>query len=124
MNECHDHLRKKRARPLVYETDLSEEQVSRLDGIVSSCVSRYHTPGEDMEAKETIYRILGSLSEGDRRRPILREIEGFSIQELADILNLNLNTVKYGFFAHGDEPRMPIGRHRVEALQLQRRVRR
>jgi RNA polymerase sigma factor (sigma-70 family) len=35
VNECWDYLRKKKVRPLVYEADLSEEQVSRLDGIVS-----------------------------------------------------------------------------------------
>src|SRR6202040_3020522 len=36
VNECWDYLRKKKVRPLVYEADLSEEQVSRLDGIVSA----------------------------------------------------------------------------------------
>src|SRR5208283_5466764 len=36
VNECWDYLRKKKVRPLVYESDLSEEQVSRLDGIVSA----------------------------------------------------------------------------------------
>src|SRR5271169_316702 len=36
VNECWDYLRKKKVRPLVYEADLSEEQVSRLDAIVSS----------------------------------------------------------------------------------------
>ena len=36
VNECWDYLRKKKVRPLVYESDLSEEQVSRLDGMVSA----------------------------------------------------------------------------------------
>jgi RNA polymerase sigma-70 factor (ECF subfamily) len=31
VNECWDSLRKKKVRPLVYESDLSEEQVQRLD---------------------------------------------------------------------------------------------
>src|ERR1700751_6476659 len=35
VNECWDYLRKKKVRPLLYEADLSEEQVWRLDGIVS-----------------------------------------------------------------------------------------
>ena len=40
VNECWDYLRKKKVRPLVYESDLSEEQVSRLDGIVSRRIVR------------------------------------------------------------------------------------
>src|ERR1700723_4055181 len=36
VNECWDHLRKRKVRPLVYEADMSEEQVSRLDGAASA----------------------------------------------------------------------------------------
>src|ERR1700749_1191275 len=34
--ECRHYRRKKKVRPFVYEADLSEEKVSRLDGIVSA----------------------------------------------------------------------------------------
>src|ERR1700722_3960238 len=33
VNECKDYFRKRRVRPLVYEADLSEEQISRLEGL-------------------------------------------------------------------------------------------
>ena len=97
VNECWDYLRKRKVRPLVYEADLSEEQVSRLDGIVSS-----DRPPESAsartETREILERMLGALPEQDQQLLILKEIEGFSVQELAEILGLNVNTVKVRLF--------------------------
>ena len=97
VNECWDYLRKKKVRPLVYEADLSEEQVSRLDGIVSA-----DRPPESSsaraEAREILERMLAALPEQDRQLLVLKEMEGFSVQELAEILNLNVNTVKVRLF--------------------------
>lgn len=90
-------LRKKKVRPLVYEADLSEEQVSRLDGIVSA-----DRPPESAsaraESREVLERMLAALPEQDRELLVLKEMEGFSVQELAEILNLNVNTVKVRLF--------------------------
>lgn len=97
VNECWDYLRKKKVRPLVYEADLSEEQVSRLDGIVSADRPPA-SPSERLEANELIDRMLGALTEQDRQLLLLKEVEGFSVQELAEILNLNVNTVKVRLF--------------------------
>lgn len=97
MNECLDYLRKQRTWPLVYEANLSEEQVSRLEGIALA-TTKQGGPIERIEAKEALDRILGSLSEQDRQLLILREAEGFSIRELAEILGLNVNTVKIRLF--------------------------
>jgi RNA polymerase sigma-70 factor, ECF subfamily len=97
VNECWDYLRKKKVRPLVYEADLSEEQVSRLDGIVSM-----DRPPEGssarVEARDILERVLSTLPEQDRQLLVLKEMEGFSVQELAEILNLNVNTVKVRLF--------------------------
>jgi RNA polymerase sigma-70 factor (ECF subfamily) len=97
VNECWDYLRKRKVRPLVYEADLSEEQVARLDGIVSS-----DRPAENAsaraETREILERMLSALPEQDRQLLVLKEIEGFSVQELAEILNLNVNTVKVRLF--------------------------
>lgn len=97
VNECWDYLRKKKVRPLVYEADLSEEQVSRLDGIVSA--DRLPAgPAERAETRELLDRMLDSLPDQDRELLVLKEIEGFSVQELAEILDLNVNTVKVRLF--------------------------
>lgn len=97
VNECWDYLRKKKVRPLVYESDLSEEQVSRLDGIVSAERVSLNA-NERAEVKQLLERMLDKLPEQDRQLLVLKEMEGFSVQELAEILNLNVNTVKVRLF--------------------------
>jgi RNA polymerase sigma-70 factor, ECF subfamily len=97
VNECWDYLRKKKVRPLVYESDLSEEQVSRLDGIVSADRVTLG-PNDQAEVRDLLERMLDKLPEQDRQLLVLKEIEGFSVQELAEILDLNVNTVKVRLF--------------------------
>jgi RNA polymerase sigma-70 factor (ECF subfamily) len=97
VNECWDYLRKKKVRPLVYESDLSEEQVSRLDGIISAD-RMAPGPSERLEVKDLLQQMLEKLPEQDRQLLILKEVEGFSVQELASILDLNVNTVKVRLF--------------------------
>jgi RNA polymerase sigma-70 factor (ECF subfamily) len=97
VNECWDYLRKKKVRPLVYESDLSEEQVSRLDGIVSADRPP-DSPLERAEVKELLDWMLDKLPEQDRQLLVLKEMEGFSVHELAEILGLNVNTVKVRLF--------------------------
>ncbi len=97
VNECWDYLRKKKVRPLVYEADLSEEQVSRLDWIVSAD-RPVSGASEQAEVKETLEWMLEKLPEQDQQLLVLKEMEGFSVQELAEILDLNVNTVKVRLF--------------------------
>jgi len=97
INECWDYLRKKKVRPLVYEADLSEEQVSRLDNIVSADRPP-EGPNARSEAREVLDRLLAALPEQDRQLLVLKETEGFSVQELAEIFHLNVNTVKVRLF--------------------------
>jgi len=97
VNECWDYLRKRKVRPLTYEADLSEEQVSKLDGLATA-----DRPPENAavrtEARELIQQLLAPLPEQDQQLLLLKEVEGFSVQELAEILKLNVNTVKVRLF--------------------------
>jgi len=97
VNECWDSLRKKKVRPLVYESDLSEEQVQRLDSYAT--VGRSPAgPDEQAQARELVELLLTSLSEEDKRILLLKEVEGLSVQEIAEIFGLNVNTVKVRMF--------------------------
>jgi RNA polymerase sigma-70 factor, ECF subfamily len=97
VNECWDLLRKKKVRPLVYESDLSEEQARQ---VITS--GEKENPGPDVsqriEARERVERLLEGLDERDRLMLILKEVEGFSIEEIAEVLSLNGNTVKVRLF--------------------------
>lgn len=97
VNECWDYLRKKKVRPLVYETDLSEDQISRLDGAASS-ERPPESPARRAEVQDILDQLLDELPERDRELLVLKEVEGFSVQELAEILNVNVNTIKVRLF--------------------------
>jgi RNA polymerase sigma-70 factor (ECF subfamily) len=97
VNECWDLLRKKKVRPLVYESDLSEEQAKQ---VITSGEKKNPGPdiSEKIEAREHVERLLEGLDERDRLMLILKEVEGYSIEEIAEALNLNGNTVKVRLF--------------------------
>lgn len=97
VNECWDLLRKKKVRPLVYESDLSEEQARQ---VMTSAEKVNPGPdiSEKIEARENVERLLEGLDERDRLMLILKEVEGYSIEEIAEVLNLNGNTVKVRLF--------------------------
>src|SRR5579863_4608390 len=97
VNECWDLLRKKKVRPLVYEADLSEEQARQ---VVTSEERGSTAPdiSERLAAQQRVERLLEGLDERDRLMLVLKEVEGFSIEEIAEVLHLNSNTVKVRLF--------------------------
>jgi RNA polymerase sigma-70 factor, ECF subfamily len=97
VNECWDLLRKKKVRPLVYEADMSEEQARQ---VISSAEKSKDGPdiSDRLEARQRVERLLDGLEERDRLMLILKEVEGFSIEEIAEVLDLNANTVKVRLF--------------------------
>jgi len=97
VNECWDLLRKKKVRPLVYESDLSEEQARQ---VINSAERKNEEPDirAKLEARQRVERLLDGLEERDRLMLMLKEVEGFSIDEIAEVLDLNANTVKVRLF--------------------------
>jgi RNA polymerase sigma-70 factor (ECF subfamily) len=90
-------LRKKKVRPLVYESDLSEEQARQIvaaeaKGAIAPDIS------ERLEARQRVEQLLEGLDDRDRLMLVLKEVEGFSIEEVAEVLDLNANTVKVRLF--------------------------
>jgi RNA polymerase sigma-70 factor (ECF subfamily) len=97
VNECWDLLRKKKVRPLLYEADLNEEQAhayqSTEDG--NECAPDV---SERLEAREQLDQWLECLDEKDRTMLVLKEVQGFTVEEIAGIMGLNGNTVKVRLF--------------------------
>jgi RNA polymerase sigma-70 factor (ECF subfamily) len=97
VNECWDLLRKKKVRPLLYESDLSEEQAhqvlaSKEKGGTGPDIS------DQLGDRQRVERLLEGLDERDRLMLILKEVEGFTIEEIAETMGLNANTVKVRLF--------------------------
>src|SRR5216684_2921900 len=80
VNECWDLLRKKKVRPLLYEADLSEEQARMIEASEEKG-SRAPDISERLETRQRVERLLEGLDERDRLMLILKEVEGFSIEE-------------------------------------------
>src|ERR1041384_8776987 len=97
VNECWDLLRKKKVRPLLYESDLSEEQAQQF-GTVERQDAGLSDISETLQARQEVELLLEGVDERDRMMLILKEVEGFAIEEIAEILDLNANTVKVRLF--------------------------
>jgi RNA polymerase sigma-70 factor, ECF subfamily len=97
VNECWDLLRKKKVRPLLYEADLSDEQTQQ---ITAAQGSRSTEPDvlERLSARERVEQLLGGLDDRDRMMLILKEVEGLSIEEIGETMDMNANTVKVRLF--------------------------
>ena len=101
VNECWDYLRKKKVRRLVYEADLSEEQVRKLESVPEhSFGGQRHREdaGRRLEQRQLVERLLGELEEKDQLMLVMKEVEGFSVEEIGEVLGLNVNTVKVRLF--------------------------
>ena len=97
VNECYDYLRKKRVRKLVYESDFSEEESLLMQ---NSEAAMDHRPAVDTQLaqRDFVLKLLAKVSEEDRKLMLLKEVEGHSVEELAQMTGMNENTIKVKLF--------------------------
>jgi RNA polymerase sigma-70 factor (ECF subfamily) len=101
VNECWDYLRKKKVRRLVYEADLSDEQNRQLQGVSEQPFGALRSPEDAarrVEQQQLVERLLSELDEEDAAMLVMKEVEGFSVEEIGESLNINVNTVKVRLF--------------------------
>lgn len=97
VNECYDYLRKKKVRKLVYESDFSEEDALRME---------HSEPPRDpnrpidvtLAQRDLALKLLSRLPEEERNLLLLKEVEGHSVEELAQMTGINENTIKVKLF--------------------------
>ena len=97
VNECWDLLRKRKVRPLVTEADLSEEQAQMYQASSEATDGRPDA-SERLAAREQVEDLLSCLDERDRTMLVRTEVQGFAVEEIAEIMELNTNTVKVRLF--------------------------
>ena len=97
VNECYDYLRKKRVRKLVYESDFSDDDAKRMEA--SEPAVDHAVPADTRLAqRDLILKLLSKVSEQERSLILLKEVEGHSVEELAQMTGLNENTIKVKLF--------------------------
>jgi len=94
VNECYDYLRKQRAAKMQCLSEMTEEDARQAANTASSRVS----PERQVEMAQTVSLLLGKLTADERLLLVLKEVEGYSIQELARMFAWNENTVKVKLF--------------------------
>jgi RNA polymerase sigma-70 factor, ECF subfamily len=97
VNECYDYLRKKKVRKLVYESDFTEEDAVRMEN--SEPARDQRQPVDvSLAQRDLVLKLLSKLPEEERNLLLLKEVEGHSVEELAEMTGINENTIKVKLF--------------------------
>lgn len=97
VNECYDYLRKKRVRKLTYESDFSEEESRMMENSEQNS-DRTRPVDTTLAQRDLIMKLLEKVSEEERMLILLKEVEGYSVEELARRTGMNQNTIKVKLF--------------------------
>jgi len=97
VNECFDYLRKRKVRKLVYESDMSEDEVRRVENTEPS-IDRTAPADSSLAQRDYVMKLLSRVSEEERMLLMLKEVEGYSVEELAAKTGMNENTIKVKLF--------------------------
>ena len=97
VNECFDYLRKKKVRKLVYESDMSEDEVRRVENSETG-TSRAPRADTNLARRDYVVKLLERVSGEERDLLMLKEVEGYSVEEMARRLKMNENTIKVKLF--------------------------
>ncbi|MFN0167847.1 MAG: RNA polymerase sigma factor [Bryobacteraceae bacterium] len=97
VNECYDYLRKRKVRKLVYESDLSEDEVRRVEH-TEPATDQQPLADSSLANRDYLFKLLSKVSEEERNLLMLKEVEGHSVEELAGMTGMNENTIKVKLF--------------------------
>jgi RNA polymerase sigma-70 factor (ECF subfamily) len=97
VNECFDYLRKKKVRKLVYESDMSEDEVRRVEN-TEPAIDRGTRTDTTLARRDYVVKLMDKVSDEEKRLLILKEVEGYSVEELSGMMKMNENTIKVKLF--------------------------
>jgi len=94
VNECYDHLRRNRSRRLFSVSEISEAECRQMERSPSHELA----PDRRAELGQIVSLLLEKVSPEERVLLMMKEVEGYSIQDLARVFGWNQNTVKVKLF--------------------------
>ena len=98
VNQCYDQLRKRRRSPQINYSDLSETEATAFEGLPSLTEAKPPNIARTVELRQIADRLLSLLPPGDRTMLVLKEMEDFTIEDLAGIFKISKNAVKLRLF--------------------------
>jgi RNA polymerase sigma-70 factor (ECF subfamily) len=111
-NTCYDHLRYKRRRPATPLEDLVENPDDHSDKLISDDIDQPEEQVLQGELKALIQTGINQLPEDQAIVLVLSDVQGFSYQEIADIIGQPLGTVK---------SRLSRGRQRLRNFLMEKK---
>lgn len=96
VNAAYDYLRRQRRRGESRMSDLSEEQIVMADAAAG--IEQQALEQERIRIREQAQALLDTVSEEDRILLTLKEVEGLSLKELAQVYHVNENALKVRLF--------------------------
>ena len=94
INECYNHLRKRQSRRLLCVSEMTEAEARHMENTRSSDPS----PQRRAELAQMVSLLLGKVSAEERLLLLMKEVEGYSIEDLSRLFDCNENTVKVKLF--------------------------
>lgn len=98
VNHCYDFLRRERAQPATFSVSPGDRDAAQPTALVD----KLEAPGQDPERQAVLRDLVGKLLErapaDDRVILVLKEMEGLSVEEIGEILELRPGTVKVRLF--------------------------
>jgi RNA polymerase sigma-70 factor (ECF subfamily) len=98
VNECYDQMRRQRALKAAGDSEVTLEDSSQWERLEAEPGQRTSGIARGAEARELVEGLLRRLPPEDRLLVALRELEGFSIEEIAEMTKMKANTVKVRLF--------------------------
>ena len=94
VNHCYDYLRRQRSSRVHYFWEMSEESRRQLETRAERQTEGALNAEDQTAVKDFADKLLARAPADDRVVLVLKEIEDLSVEEIAEILELNESTVK------------------------------
>jgi RNA polymerase sigma-70 factor, ECF subfamily len=94
INECYNHLRKQRSRRLLCVSEMTEAEARHMENTRSTAPS----PQRKAELAQMVSLLLSKVSAEERLLLLMKEAEGYSIEDLSRLFACNENTIKVKLF--------------------------
>jgi RNA polymerase sigma-70 factor (ECF subfamily) len=93
-NHCYDYLRHERASRVSFYWQMGEDRQRELENHVESQPEQELDHEDRTVLRDLVDKLLGRAPENDRIILVLKELEDYSVEEIAEILKLKPTTVK------------------------------
>jgi RNA polymerase sigma-70 factor, ECF subfamily len=94
VNHCYDYLRRVRSSRVHYFWEVADETRLQLEARAERMGGEALDPEEQSALKDITGKLLDRAPADDRVVLVLKELEDLSVEEIAEILELNVSTVK------------------------------